>query len=75
MIGVSSDSYESYMNFIKGYWFDNKVVDCSSMVSIECNKAYNSSIEEINNEYKSHKNTYNSRNKRIYNKQKDDKKE
>ena len=44
MIGVTSDSYDSYMNFVKGYWFDNKVVDCGS---IECNKSYDCSMEEI----------------------------
>lgn len=54
MIGVSSDSYQSYTNFSKGYWFDNKVVDCSS---IECNKKYDFSIkemEEINKDYLSY---------------------
>lgn len=73
MIGVSSDSYESYMNFIRGSWFDNKVVDCSlmgsigSIESIECNKKYSSSIEEINNEYKL-------KNKVVYNKYNSNKK-
>ena len=28
MIGVSSDSISSYNNFMVGYWFENKVVDC-----------------------------------------------
>lgn len=48
MIGVTSDSYDSYMNFVKGYWFDNKVVDCGS---IECNTTHDYSIEEIKKRY------------------------
>ena len=44
MIVVTSDSYASYQNFTKGYWFDNKVVDCGA---IECNTTYDYSIEEI----------------------------
>ena len=48
MIVVTSDSYASYQNFTKGYWFDNKVVDCGA---IECNTTYDYSIEEIKNNY------------------------
>lgn len=48
MIVVNSDSYESYQNFTKGYWFDNKVVDCGA---IECNTTYDYSIEEIKKNY------------------------
>ena len=48
MIVVNSDSYDSYMNFVKGYWFDNKVVDCGS---IECNTTHDYSIEEIKKIY------------------------